>query len=248
MALRAFGNGAFFADATGEGLAQVLALHGWGRRASDFAAALQGLPYLAVELPGFGASPAPAEPIGARGYADAIKPVLDHLSQKPVLVGHSFGGRVAVALAAQHPNRFAGLVLTGVPLVRLSRPAKGPFVFRLARWLERRGLFSRARMETLRRRFGSTDYRAATGVMRQILVMGVNETYEAELRTVSIPVTLLWGEADSEVPVAVAEAAATILRESGTRVKLTVVKGAGHFVPNESPQALRREVEEMLTS
>jgi pimeloyl-ACP methyl ester carboxylesterase len=245
MALRAFGGGSFFGEAEGEGPAEVLALHGWGRRGSDFAVSLQGLSYLAIDLPGFGASPVPSQPMGAKGYADLIKEALDHLSPKPVLVGHSFGGRVAVALAAAHPGRFGGLVLTGVPLVRRISTARAPRIFRLGRWLERRGLIAEERMESLRRKYGSADYTAARGVMRQILVMGVNESYEAELRDLSVPVTLLWGENDSDVPLFVAEAAQTILRKAGTPVNLRVVEGAGHFVPSDSPHSLRQAVEEM---
>lgn len=247
MALRAFGDGSFFAESSGEGPAEVLALHGWGRRGSDFALALQGLAYLAVDLPGFGASPAPEQPMNARGYADAIKPVLDHLSTTPILVGHSFGGRVAVALAAEHPDRFGGLVLTGVPLVRLAPASRVSLKFRIARWAERLGLLSQDRMESLRHNYGSADYRAARGVMRQVLVMGVNETYEAELRALSVPVTLLWGEVDADVPPVVAVAAAAILRRNGTPVKVTFIKDVGHFVPIESPQSLRQEIAEMLT-
>jgi len=247
MALRAFGEGSFFGEVVGEGPAEVLALHGWGRRGSDFALSLQGLSYLAIDLPGFGASPVPPQPMGAKGYANLIKEALDHLSAQPVLVGHSFGGRVAVALAAANPGRFGGLVLTGVPLVRRTSTSRSPLIFRLARWLERRGLIAGKRMESLRRKYGSADYIAARGVMRQILVMGVNESYEAELRDLSIPVTLLWGEADSNVPLFVAEAALMILREAGTPVNLRIVEGAGHFVPLESPQSLRQAVEEMRT-
>jgi pimeloyl-ACP methyl ester carboxylesterase len=247
MALRAFGEGSFFGEVVGQAPAEVLALHGWGRRGSDFALSLQGLNYLALDLPGFGASPVPSQPMGAKGYADLIKVALDHLSARPVLVGHSFGGRVAVALAAAHPGRFGGLVLTGVPLVRRNSTSRSPLVFRVARWLEHRGLLAGERMESLRRKYGSADYIAARGVMRQILVMGVNESYEAELREISLPVVLLWGENDSDVPLTVAEAAETILREAGTPVNLRVVEGAGHFVPLESPHSLRQAVEEMRT-
>lgn len=245
MALRAFADGSFFAEAGGESPAEVLALHGWGRRGSDFATSLEGLNYLAVDLPGFGASPPPAQPTGARGYADAIKPALDHLSARPILVGHSFGGRVAVALAAAHPGRFRGMVLTGVPLVR-GASTKSPLPFRLARWAHKRGLVSEKRMESLRRRYGSADYRAASGVMREVLVIAVNESYESELRALSAPVCLVWGANDSDAPVAVAQAAASVLRAAGTSVAVNVVEGVGHFLPLESPGSLRAAVDEML--
>ena len=60
MALRALADGALFAEAYGDGSPRVLALHGWGRRGNDFAASLAEFDALAVDLPGFGATPAPS--------------------------------------------------------------------------------------------------------------------------------------------------------------------------------------------
>ncbi|MGH9283255.1 MAG: alpha/beta fold hydrolase, partial [Acidimicrobiales bacterium] len=193
--LRAFADGRIFGVAVGAGPARVLALHGWGRSAQDFATTLDGLDAVALDLPGFGATPAPPEPWGGAEYAAAVAPVLHELAEQVVVVGHSFGGRVAVHLAASRPDRVAGLVLTGVPLVRrpgaaAGRPALG---YRLGRWLHRRGALSDGRMEALRRRYGSADYRNASGVMRGVHVRAVNETYEEQLRRLTCPVALVWG-------------------------------------------------------
>ena len=247
MALRAFGEGSLFGEASGSGAPQVLALHGWARRGSDFAQALEGFSFVALDLPGFGATPAPPAAIGAAGYARAIEPVLRDMPDRLVLVGHSFGGRVAVHLAASRPERFKGLILSGVPLVR-RHPAKKPApVFRLARWLDRLGLMPGPTLERLRRQYGSADYRAAEGVMRQILVTTVNETYEEQLAAIRLPVELLWGAEDREVPVSVAERAAELLDAAGAEVKLVVEPGVGHHLPTASPAALRRAVQEMIT-
>src|SRR5205807_2408171 len=78
------------------------------------------------------------------------------------------------------------------------------------------------------------DFRAATGVMREVLVRSVNETDEQQLRAVSCPVELVWGEADLEAPPAVAEAALGLLAHG----RLTLRPGVGHFVPTEDAQAL----------
>ena len=245
--LSAFADGRLFGSVHGSGAPgapSVLALHGWGRSGADFDAVLQGLDAVALDLPGFGATPPPSEAWGAAGYAMAIAPVLDELATPVVVVGHSFGGRVAVHLADARPERIAALVLTGVPLVKppgavtsASRPAA---VYRVARALHRRGLFPDARMEALRRRHGSPDYRAATGVMRDVLVRVVNETYEEQLARLACPVELVWGDDDPEVPVAVAEAALAFL-SAGLGI-LTVVPGAGHFTPRTAPVELRAAV------
>jgi len=246
VALRAFGGGALFGDVAGEGPPRVLAFHGWGRRGTDFAASLQGISYIALDLPGFGATPAFDEPQGAGGYAEAVLPVLGEMAARPILVGHSFGGRVAVVLASRYPERIGGLVLTGVPLLRRSPSSRPRLGYRLWRWGHRAGLVSDPRMERIRRRYGSADYRAATGVMRQTLVTAVHESYENELRMIQAPVCLVWGADDTEVPPHIAHKVKDLLTASGVEVSLDVLPGVGHSVPTEAPAALREAVEEML--
>ena len=243
MALRSFLDGAFFAEIYGEGNPGVLALHGWGRRGNDFAKVLEGLSGIAPDLPGFGASPVPDEVIGADSYADIVAASLDSFDRPPVLVGHSFGGRVAVCLAARHPDRVGPLVLTGVPLIRL-RSARGPsFTYRTLRRLNQLGVISDERLEREKRRRGSADYRAASGVMRDILVKVVNESYEDQLAEVSSPVHMVWGAEDREVPVIVAERAGALLGGA----TLEVLPGVGHFVPLEAPQDLRAAIDRAMT-
>jgi len=242
LALRSFLDGELFAEVYGEGPPEVLALHGWGRRGNDFAAIFDGYSGMAPDLPGFGASPAPEHPIGAEAYADIIARVLDYFDRPPVVVGHSFGGRVAVCLAAKHPERVGPLVLTGAPLIRLETGRRPSPAYRLARWLNRVGIVSDERMEREKRKRGSDDYRALSGVMRDILVKVVNETYEGQLMRISVPVQLLWGDRDEEVPLSVAEAAQALIPDSS----LEVLHGVGHFVPLEAPEALRAGIEKAM--
>jgi pimeloyl-ACP methyl ester carboxylesterase len=201
-----------------------------------------------VDLPGFGASPPPEHGISAAGYAELIAPLLDEFATPPVVVGHSFGGRVAVCLASALPEKVGKLVLTGSPLVRLAPARKPSLGYRVLRSLNRLHVLSDERMEEIRRSRGSPDYRAATGVMREVLVRVIGESYEPELRRLRSRVYLLWGGQDREVPVAVAEAALRAIREGGGNAELEVLPGVGHLLPLEAPDDLRRVVEEALAS
>jgi pimeloyl-ACP methyl ester carboxylesterase len=148
-------------------------------------------------------------------------------------------------MAASRPESVGALVLTGVPLLRLRPPTKPAAGYRVARWLQKRGLVSEDRLERERQKRGSADYRAAGGVMRDILVKVVNESYEAELATLRSPVRLLWGELDTEAPVSVARAALEILRGNGADASLVVLGGIGHMLPLEEPAALRSVVDSL---
>ena len=93
-------------------------------------------------------------------------------------------------------------------------------------------------MEKLRQRYGSADYRRASGIMRSIFVRIVNESYEDDLLRITCPVQLVWGSNDTEVPLDVGRQARQLL--SGAR--LEVIAGAGHMIPLSNPEALRAAV------
>jgi pimeloyl-ACP methyl ester carboxylesterase len=242
--IRAYGDGRLFGYQHGDS-PRVLALHGWRRDHRDFLPSLGRLPVVALDLPGFGRSAPPDSAWGAARYAEAVLPVLDVMARPVVVVGHSFGGRVGVVLAAERPDDVGAMVLTGVPLLhRAGRRTKPPAQVRAARWLHRHGLLPDARMEAVRQRHGSDDYRAATGVMRDVFVKVVNESYEEQLARVRCPVHLLWGEEDDQVPPEVASRAEALLADA----RLTIAGQIGHLLPLEAPATLRDAVERSLAA
>jgi pimeloyl-ACP methyl ester carboxylesterase len=253
--LKSLAGGALFGEVWGTGTPEVLVLHGWGRTHADFAAvvgpASAGGPLaaLAPDLPGFGSTPAPPVPWGAADYASALIPILDEDGGggRPVVVlGHSRGGCIAVELAAARPDLVRGLVLTGAPVVPRPGGRRRPApAFVVARRLHRWGLMGDDRMERARQRYGSADYRAAEGIMRDVFVRMVNERYENELAALRCPVELVWGDDDAEVPVEVARAALDAL-SPGPGATLTLCPGAGHLTPVTVPGELRAAVERAL--
>lgn len=227
-------------------------MHGWQRSLADFdpicslLAESNSSPWVVrFDLPGFGSSPAPESIMGSAQYAEIVREALaETILQMPlssdlkvVVVGHSFGGRVALCLAAMNglPFPLSGLLLSGVPLLRPVGTAKKPKLeFRIAKLFFRLGLVSQSRMDKLRDKYGSRDYRAANGLMRDVFVRVVNEDYSDELGRVTVPVLLLWGESDAAAPIALAEQAQEISPEL---IQLKVVDG-DHFVAISNPKIL----------
>lgn len=237
--LRTFSAGQLFAEQSGTDYPTVLALHGWGRDHRDFSSVLVDLDALAVDLPGFGLSPPPVNAWGTAEYAQCLLPVLEEFRIPPIVIGHSFGGRVAVRLAALFPDRIGGLVLTGVPLLRTNNTrAAPPRALRIARSLNRINLLRDHTVERLRNRYGSADYRAAQGVMRKVLVRVVNENYEQDLKGIRCPVQLVWGSADGEARPEMAHRAVEMISQA----ELVVVPDAGHMLPLSRPGELRAAV------
>ena len=233
MALTALLDGAVMAEKTGP-TARVLALHGWGRGRADLLPAVVGVDALVPDLPGFGASPAPPTGWGSREYAEQLAPLLAEGGW--TVVGHSFGGRIAVQLAAGWPSLVSGVVLTGVPLLRRTPSGSAPLGFRVVKRLSQLGLLSDARLEAERRKRGSADYRAAQGVMRDCLVRLVNEDYRDLLGGIAAPVSMVWGAADTAAPLDMAREAQALCAAA----TLTVSPTSGHLL-DEALLALLRE-------
>jgi pimeloyl-ACP methyl ester carboxylesterase len=240
LAVRSYLEGAVVADRIDGVGPPLLALHGWGRSRHDLAGVVRGRDALVPDLPGFGSSPPPPSPWGARDYAQFIAGVLEADAAGPYLVvGHSFGGRVAACLGAARPDLVSGIVEVGAPLVRL-KPVKTPSVaYRLVRFANRVGLVSDRRMERLRYRRGSADYRAASGVMRQVLVKTVGEDYTEQLKSLACPVAFCWGELDTEAPPEVAQRAAGLVSQMAS---YEVLLGAGHDIHLTHADAVKRAI------
>lgn len=233
-------DGAAFAERTGTGEPDVLALHGWGRSRSDLLPVVSNANALCIDLPGFGASPEPPAAWGSADYASLLAGLVEVRPPSGgwIIVGHSFGGRVAVQLAARFPEHVTGLLLTGVPLLRGTGGGRAPVAYRLGRELHRRGLISASRMERLRQQHGSADYRAAQGVMRDTLVRLVNEDYADLLPQVRCPVEMVWGAQDTAAPLEMARRAATQMASA----RLTEIPGSAHLLDAALLEALRQRL------
>lgn len=240
--LSSLGSSGILVEKYGEGAPDIIALHGWGRGPGDFAEVLKGYTAAAAAMPGFGSLEPPPTAWRPLDYAHWLAGGLtpDH---PVIVVGHSFGGRVALRLAAHYPQLVRALVLTGVPMTKL-HPAKGPdWRYALLRSLHGAGLVSEAKMDAARKRFGSADYRQASGVMREILVHTVAEDYLDDAARVEVPVELVWGEFDHPAPLEVARRALQRLRHG----RLTVVEGSEHLLDRALIVALREALDRTLS-
>jgi len=239
--LTALADGELLAEKTGATPPTVVALHGWMRSGADFSSIVSGLDAVSIHLPGFGITPEPPTAWGTADYAEALARAIEPFGPV-VLVGHSFGGRVAVRLAASRPELVKGLVLTGVPLVRLTAAPKPALRFRIVRSLAKAGLVPKSVLEAQRRKHGSADYLAAKGVMRDILVRVVGENYDDDLARVKAPVRMVWGALDTSAPADAGLAAST--RIDGAQFRQ--IEGSGHLLEGALTTAVRDELLALL--
>jgi pimeloyl-ACP methyl ester carboxylesterase len=258
-ATRAPGRVALRAHVGGAGPPVVL-LHGLGGAASNWVDVAPLLTarhrVVALDLPGHGGSPPLARDSGMRGFADAAAAALQELDAAPALVvGHSFGGQVAVWLAARRPELVRGLLLVAasgigtrsrrvrvsVELSTLLRPGRlvAPLGPRLARraWFrsavlrpffvaDGRSISERATRGFLSELRRHTDTRAAARAM-------VADDARRAFPHVRCPCLVLWGARDRQLSLDDAFAYAR-----GLAAPLRVVADCGHLIVGERPDAI----------
>ncbi len=183
----------------GEGNDIVL-LHGWGQNiemmrpiGDNFQDRFR---ITILDFPGFGASEEPKEAWTIEDYELMLEEFLKKVNvKKPIVIGHSFGGRVAIRYSARNP--ISKLVLFGSPCIRIQEELSlGVKILKKLKTLP--GLNDLG--EYMKKFIGSRDYKAASPIMRQTLVNVVNEDLSKFAREIEEPTLLIWGTNDTEAP------------------------------------------------
>ncbi len=216
----------------GSGPVQIVWAHGWGHDSTAFAAVAQTLAPFAtsylIDFPGFGATPPPPEAWGTRQYADHAAAWLRTLPAAPRLwVGHSFGCRVGIQLAANYPYLFDKMVLVSAAGLKRQRTmfqkisyASRVYTFKTLKHLVPEG----PKRDALRARFGSADYRTA-GVLRDSFVRIVNEDLGHEAERIACPTLIIVGANDVDTPPEMSRRLHNKIKNS----QLHILEGYDHY-------------------
>ena len=190
----------------------------------------------AIDFLGFGGSGRLTKPFSVEEYAVWTKEVLSLLGvQKPHVIAHSFGCRVAVKLAYLQPNFFDKIVLTGPAGVILKRGMGYHIKVKTYRFVRR---FAPKFAE---KKFGSAEYRTLCPVMKESYKKIVNEDLRVCARGVENEVLLIEGKRDTTTPKKEAEA----YLECFPKGKMVLMDG-GHFAFAEYPVQFNLITEDFL--
>lgn len=198
----------------GEGK-DILLLHGWGQNIEMMKPIGDNLSdkyrITILDFPGFGESSEPGSAWTIDDYSNTLEEFVKKLKiKKPVVMGHSFGGRVAIRYSAH--NSIEKLVLFGSPCVRIQK--KLPLTTRILKAIKKLPGMDKIG-EYMKKYIGSRDYKAASPIMRQTLVNVVNEDLSMYAKEIEEPTLLIWGEYDDEAPVEEAKILESIMIDAG---------------------------------
>ncbi len=240
---------------TGEGEKTAVVLQGWGTTMEIYdsvAAALpEGWRLLQFDLPGFGSSEEPREAWNVDRYADFFCHFMEALQiREAALIGHSYGGRIILKLCGRDhlPFTISKLVLMDSAGIMPKRSWKQRLKIKRYKFLKKflnmkliYFLFPEV-IDDWRSRQGSEDYRNATPIMRQAMVMAVNEDLSHLLPSVKSETLLIWGDKDTATPLSDGQKMEKEIAGSG----LVVFEGAGHYAFLEQPALFQRVMRAFL--
>ena len=203
----------------------IVLLHGWGqniemmdpigkRLEEDFKITI-------IDLPGFGKSPEPDEDSDIFDYYELLNKFLLKLKiTNPIMIGHSFGGRLAILYASLKP--VDKLVLFASPFrPNIKKDSLKLKIFKLLKKIP--GL---KKLENfVKSHTGSSDYRNASPIMRQVLVNTINQDLSTNLPNIKASTLLIWGSNDTAVSLEEAKYIESNIKDAG----LIVYEGCTHY-------------------
>ena len=204
----------------------ILFLHGWGSGKSLWGNLLDlsaDYHIWCVDLWGFGDTPTPQKVVNSLDYAQGIVDFIENvIKSKVILIGHSFGGKIASIIAAKTKlvSKLILIASAGAPRRFSLKRYVAKIKYKRAKKKVELGKVSKSYLN----RFGSSDYKNSSGIMRAILVECVNENIVKLAFKIKVPTLLVWGRQDSTTPLYMAKTMRKAIKNSS----LVVVRG-GHF-------------------
>lgn len=210
----------------------IVFLHGWGGSNVSFMGAMKafaalGFYAIGVDFPGHGKTPVPKSAYSVEDYANEVVKLLNSEKIKDVIiVGHSFGGRVAIKLAAKGSD--LGVNIRKVVLVSSAgiKPRKSIVKsFKIYRYKKLKKKVKAGKLdEKVLLKYGSQDYKKLVPIMKASFIKIVEEDLTQDAAAIRVPTLLVWGKRDRDTPLYMARRLNKVIENSRL-----VIYNAGHY-------------------
>ena len=208
---------------------EVLLLHGWAAPAELYRLIINHLSkrcrVVAPDLPGFGGSEEPDRPWAVDDYVDFTLKFAESVGlTSPMLLGHSYGGRIIIKLMNRRDLPFTVPKIVLMDAAGIKRRHGLSYYMKVYSYKAAKHLLPPL-AEKMRSKVGSSDYKNASPLMRQTMVLALNEDLTDLLPGIRVPTLLIWGENDTATPLSDGQLMEKAIPDAG----LVVLKEAGHF-------------------
>ncbi len=190
------------------------------------------------DLTGFGNNKFMPYPYSLDDYATEVKEYMrKNRIVRPMVIGHSFGGRVAIKMASQDSEIFQKIVLASSAGLRPKNSPKK--IIKRCAFNVLKKFINKEKLSA----FYSKDYNALDSVMKESFKLIVSEHLDGVLDKISVPTLIVYGKNDKETPPYMAKRFNKSIKNS----KLLALN-AGHFCFIDCPHKFNMEVKEFLLS
>ncbi len=221
----------------------ILILHGWRHSCQHWEQVAHFLSskfqVILLDLPGFGKSQDPDFGWTISDYRDFVIETIKELDIKGcILLGHSFGGRIAIKVAALNDGMISKLILCDSAGVNLEISAKKRIVIAVSKFFSAifnnkltRGFYKFVQ-GIIYKILRSDDYNLVNSTMKEVFANATKEDLFPIVSDIKIPTLIIWGELDRATPLKNALA----INQKINGSKLEIIKGIGHSPQLKVPQ------------
>lgn len=228
----------------------ILILHGWGSNSEKWQVVAEllanlGIKVIILDLPGFGKSQKPNHAWGLDDYCNFIEKFISALNlEKFYLLGHSFGGALAVKCSLKFPEKIEKLFLVGAACFRRKALRKRLFyiiskILKIFSFFPYYSQFRRGFYKFIVRK---SDYPYTEGVMKDVYLKIIKEDLSDILSRVQVPTIIIWGDKDKTIPIKEAR----LINQKIKNSDLEIIPKVGHNPHRENPEKLLEVITKFL--
>ena len=216
----------------GNGKQNIIILPGWGdnRKTFDFLTnKLKDFFTIYIfDYPGFGNTSFPNHDLTIYDYAQVFNDFLEDKNiNKPIILGHSFGGRLIILLSSIYKKHFNKIILmdsAGIKNFSFKKTIR-KYTYKLLKKLK---IFFKDKQQYLKKLlkiFGSTDFKNINPKMQNTFISIVNTNLVKYIKNINDETLIIWGIIDQETPYKDAIKFNKLIKTS----YLIPINNSGHF-------------------
>ncbi len=238
----------------------LIILHGWQSSKEKWQKAkelleTQSLKVVVPDLPGFKLENQLDKPWNLNDYVEWFNNIQENSGSFPepfFLLGHSFGGRIAIKFAVKYPEKLKGLILVSAAGIKKEKTFRDKVLLKtikLARKLgvqeqasQTKGLWQIIRKVFYRYVLRQTDYLKASPIQKEIMKNALEEDLKPLLDSITIPALIIWGAKDKMT----LSKDAYLMKEKIKNSRLEIMDDIGHTPHLECPEILAQKIKKFI--
>ena len=218
----------------------LIVLHGWQSSKEKWTKVKEnlereGIKVIVPDLPGFKEETKLSQPWNLDNYVEWLRKFSSN-KEKFFLLGHSFGGRIAIKFSIKYPEEIKGLILVSSAGIKPKKRLVSNFVsLKKFSFLPGYSFLRKLFYKFIVKR---TDYLYVDGILKETFKKVIERDLTSVLSQIKAKTLILWGQRDKITPIS----NAYLMKEKINDSRLEIMKGIGHTPYSEDPETLAKKI------